>query len=187
MNSALLPDHLRVRRGVEPRLQEPHGRDGGAVVVQRREETVVAAHVEHVDEAVAARRRQEAATQEQKCIREPGRFPRKRILMGSSGNKLIPLLSWHFSHGALIREGGNPNPRKILLAGGENGQLPSQVQSHFAEGDILAWSFPIFCYEIPDSRRLPLPRLATAAAGGLPVRHAVLETEHLCVVSLDLE
>ena len=54
------PDHLGVGGGVESRLQETHGRDGGAVVVQGREEAVVAAHVEHVDQPVTARGRQQA-------------------------------------------------------------------------------------------------------------------------------
>ena len=57
------PDHLGVGGGVEPRLEEPDCRDGGAVVVERREEAVVAAHVEHVDQTVAARRRQQAEKQ----------------------------------------------------------------------------------------------------------------------------
>ena len=62
--STSIPGQQRVGGGVEPRLQEPHGRDGGAVVVQGREEAVVAAHVEHVDEAVPARRRQQAKTKQ---------------------------------------------------------------------------------------------------------------------------
>ena len=57
--STSVPDHLRVGGGVEPRLQEAHGRDGGAVVVQGREEAVVAAHVEHVDQTVPGNGREQ--------------------------------------------------------------------------------------------------------------------------------